>query len=150
MKTLLYDFFHNYVLIVGLIAWFAAQFIKMILVLVRTRELKWERMVGSGGMPSSHSASICAIVVGIAKSMGVSSPLFALAFMMAAIVMHDAMGVRMEAGKHARIINVLRKKLDIKDIANEEQLKELLGHTTWQVLAGALLGIVIALIIPVF
>lgn len=144
------DFIHNYVLIVGLAAWFLAQLIKMVLVLIETKQLKWERMVGSGGMPSAHSASICAVVVAIAKSMGVSSPLFALAFLVAAIVMHDAMGVRLEAGKHAKIINVLRRQIDIQEISDDGHLKELLGHTTRQVFAGALLGIVIAVLIPVF
>ncbi len=71
-------------------------------------------MIGSGGMPSSHSSTVCGVVVAMARSSGVSSPLFALAFIFAAVVMHDAMGVRLEAGKHARIINVLLKKVDIE------------------------------------
>ena len=150
MRKLVYDFFHNYVLIVGLISWFAAQLIKSILVLIETKKFRWERMIGSGGMPSSHSSTVCGVVVAMARSSGVSSPLFALAFIFAAVVMHDAMGVRLEAGKHARIINVLLKKVDMKDLTEEKDLKELLGHTTLQVVAGAVLGIVIALIIPVF
>lgn len=150
MSKLVYDFFHNYVLIVGLISWFAAQLIKSILVLIETKKFRWERMIGSGGMPSSHSSTVCSVVVAMARSSGVSSPLFALAFIFAAVVMHDAMGVRLEAGKHARIINVLLKKVDMKDLTEEKDLKELLGHTTLQVVAGAVLGIVIALIIPVF
>lgn len=150
MNKLVYDFFHNYVLIVGLISWFAAQLIKSILVLIETKKFRWERMIGSGGMPSSHSSTVCSVVVAMARSSGVSSPLFALAFIFAAVVMHDAMGVRLEAGKHARIINVLLKKVDMKDLTEEKDLKELLGHTTLQVVAGAVLGIVIALIIPVF
>ncbi|WP_077534037.1 divergent PAP2 family protein [Massiliimalia massiliensis] len=150
MSKLVYDFFHNYVLIVGLISWFAAQLIKSILVLIETKKFRWERMIGSGGMPSSHSSTVCGVVVAMARSSGVSSPLFALAFIFAAVVMHDAMGVRLEAGKHARIINVLLKKVDMKDLTEEKDLKELLGHTTLQVVAGAVLGIVIALIIPVF
>jgi acid phosphatase family membrane protein YuiD len=150
VSKLVYDFFHNYVLIVGLISWFAAQLIKAILVLIETKKFRWERMIGSGGMPSSHSSTVCSVVVAMARSSGVSSPLFALAFIFAAVVMHDAMGVRLEAGKHARIINVLLKKVDMKDLTEEKDLKELLGHTTLQVVAGAVLGIVIALIIPVF
>ncbi|MBS1473705.1 MAG: divergent PAP2 family protein, partial [Massilimaliae sp.] len=80
MSKLVYDFFHNYVLIVGLISWFAAQLIKSILVLIETKKFRWERMIGSGGMPSSHSSTVCGVVVAMARSSGVSSPLFALAF----------------------------------------------------------------------
>ena len=144
------DFFHNYVLMVALISWAAAQLIKVILVLIETKEVKWERMIGSGGMPSSHSSTVCSVVVALAKCYGVSSPVFAVAFVLAAIVMHDAMGVRLEAGKHARIINVLMKKMKIEDIDQEKDLKELQGHTTRQVLGGGLLGVIIALVIPVF
>lgn len=150
MQKLVYDFFHNYVLVVALISWAVAQIIKVVLVLIETKQIRLERMVGSGGMPSSHSATVCSVVVALARSIGVTSPLFAVAFVIAAVVMHDAMGVRLEAGKHARIINVLLKKVEMKDLNEEKDLKELLGHTTLQVVAGAVLGVVIALIIPVF
>lgn len=105
--------------------------------------------MGSGGMPSSHSASVCSIVVALVKLDQVATPLFGLAVLFAMVVMHDAMGVRLESGKHARLINILIKKTDLKEVDNEKDLKELLGHTTMQVLIGAVLGVLIALLIPV-
>ena len=150
MAQLLSDLIHNYVLVVAVIAWSAAQLIKVILVWIETKQVRWERMFGSGGMPSSHSATVCSVVVAMARTIGVASPLFALACVLAAVVMHDAMGVRLEAGKHARIINVLLKKVELEELTEESDLKELLGHTTLQVIAGGGLGVVIALLIPVF
>lgn len=141
---------HNYVLITSVSAWLTAQVIKALLVLIATRKFSLERLMGSGGMPSSHSATVCCLVVSLGKTAGVSSPVFALAFLFAVIVMHDAMGVRLESGKHAKMINILRKKSDIKDFSNEKDLKELLGHTALQVFAGALLGIAIGLAVPAF
>lgn len=150
MVQLLSDLIHNYVLVVAVVAWVTAQTIKMVLVWIETKKVRWERLMGSGGMPSSHSATVCGVVVAMARTIGVSSPLFALACVLAAIVMHDAMGVRLEAGKHARIINVLLKKVELQELTEESDLKELLGHTTLQVVAGGILGVVIALVIPVF
>ena len=82
----------NYVIDVGFLAWFAAQLLKTILAYIPSRRINWERMVGSGGMPSSHSALVCAIAVGVAKKMGYAAPEFAIAIALAAIVMYDAMG----------------------------------------------------------
>ena len=160
----------NYVIDVGFLAWFAAQLLKTILAYIPSRKIIWERMVGSGGMPSSHSALVCAVSVGVAKKLGYASPEFALSLAMAGIVMYDAMGVRRAAGEQAKVLNQMG--IDFKEIfqmlkeefdalargedAPEERggpnkrLKEFLGHTPLEVLCGAALGILIAALIPAF
>ena len=141
----------NYVLNVALLAWFCAQALKTILHLIKTKKLRMERMVGAGGMPSAHSASVSAMTIAISKSVGFSSPLFAISFLLAAIVMYDAMGVRRAAGEHAKVINMMVRRgatgVSYKP-KNNRELKEFLGHTPFEVLGGALLGILIALVVP--
>lgn len=144
--------FSNYVLNVAVLSWFSAQVIKTLLYLFKTKKLNLERMFGAGGMPSAHSASVCSMTIAIAKISGFASPLFALSFLFAGIVMYDAMGVRRAAGEHAKIINMIVKK-NKSNITNyiprhKENLKEFLGHTPLEVLGGALLGILIAMLVP--
>lgn len=146
--------FSNYALNVSLLSWATAQVIKTILNFITTKKFDPERLVGAGGMPSAHSASMCSLTIAVAKTAGFTSPLFAVAFMISAVVMYDAMGVRRAAGEHARIINLIVKKNRQQGgqsfiPANKEQLKEFLGHTPLEVLGGAMLGILIATIIPV-
>lgn len=147
------DLFSNYILNVALLSWFGAQSIKTLLDYVKTKQFKAERIFGAGGMPSSHSASVCAVTIAIAKTEGFSSPLFAIPFLLAGIVMYDAMGVRRAAGQHAKIINMIvkKEKSDITSFIpkNKLQLKEFLGHTPLEVLGGALFGIIIAMVVPV-
>lgn len=147
------DLFSNYILNVALLSWFGAQSIKTLLDYVKTKQFKAERIFGAGGMPSSHSASVCAVTIAIAKTEGFSSPLFAISFLLAGIVMYDAMGVRRAAGQHAKIINMIvkKEKSDITSFIpkNKLQLKEFLGHTPLEVLGGALFGIIIAMVVPV-
>jgi len=112
-------------------------------------------MVGAGGMPSAHSASVCGMTIAISRSVGFESPLFAISFLFASIVMYDAMGVRRAAGEQARVINMIVKKNNenkgeaIFSAKNKEHLKEFLGHTPLEVMGGAMLGILVAMIIPV-
>ncbi len=145
-------FFNNYLLTLAVLGWACAQVAKTLLHLVMTRRFSAERLVGSGGMPSSHASMVCALFVGSVKGLGISSPVTALSFTLAAIVMVDAMGVRLETGKQARILN--RMMEDLKDEGQDEvtdkKLKELVGHTPFQVLSGALLGTLIAVVMPVF
>ena len=162
----------NYILNAGFLSWFAAQFIKTLLAFIPTKKINWERMVGSGGMPSSHSSLVCGVTVATAKKLGYSSPEFALALAMAGIVMYDAMGVRRAAGEQAKVLN--KMVIDFKEMfqmlmeevdalargesSSEEtveqtggkRLKEFLGHTPLEVLCGAILGILIAVIMPAF
>lgn len=142
--------FFNYPLMVAVVGWLLAQVIKTLLTLIVTRELNLERMVGAGGMPSAHSAAVCGMTVAIARSVGVSDPLFAISFMFAAVVMYDATGVRRAAGEQAKRINTLSKSHGEKGVNGDlaVMLKESLGHTPLEVLAGALLGILLAMIMP--
>ncbi len=102
---------------IAFVAWASAQIIKTLLTLVLTKKFVPERLFGSGGMPSSHSALVCSLAVGMARSQGFSSPLFALCVAFAGIVMYDAMGVRREAGKHAKLLN--RMQFDFNDLSRD-------------------------------
>ena len=92
------------------VSWAAAQLCKAIIHFTLSGSFKAERLVGSGGMPSSHAALVCSLFIGCAKKFGFSSPYFAIAFVLAAIVMYDAMGVRLEAGKQARLLNTILER----------------------------------------
>ena len=146
----------NYLLFVALISWLAAQVFKTILDFILTGSLDLERMFGAGGMPSAHSALVCSLTIACARKFGVSSPFFAFAFVLAAIVMYDAMGVRRAAGEQAKVLNRIVDDW-MSDEEDEEnalrqngkRLKEKVGHTPLEVLSGALLGILLAMIFPV-
>lgn len=144
------ELFHNYVLNVAVLSWVIAQILKTLLTLCLTRKFDPERLIGSGGMPSAHSASVCGLTVAIARSVGFASPEFALAVILSAVVMYDAMGVRRAAGEQAKVLNKILEKQSAPEEGTEIQaeLKEFLGHTPLQVLAGALLGILIAMVLP--
>ena len=142
----LVEILNNSLLINSLIAWAAAQVIKMIINAIINKRLDWERLFGDGGMPSGHSATVTALAVTAAIEYGLDSPVFAICAILAIIVMHDATGVRREAGKHARAINGLMEMLESsKD--TEEKLKELLGHTPLQVITGVVLGALVAIVL---
>ena len=140
------DLLNNHLLINAMAAWAMAQIIKTIIYAATNKTLEWERLFGDGGMPSGHSATVTALAVTAGLEYGLGSPYFALAATLAVIVMHDAMGVRLEAGKHAKALNELLELLS-SDLETDIKLKELLGHTPMQVVVGALLGLVVALIL---
>ena len=147
----------NYVLITALIGWGSAQVLKTVIAAITTGKFDWGRMVGDGGMPSCHSACVCALALAVSRKLGFASPEFGIAFILAVIVINDAMGVRRAAGEHAKVLNRMiekEQKTDIDYFADEEEdpkeLKEFFGHTPLEVLCGALLGIIIAMIVPVF
>ncbi len=142
--------FGNYVLICSLSSWAAAQVCKFIINYFLTHELKLERLSGAGGMPSAHSATVTALVISCARFEGVGSTFFALSVALAAIVIYDAMGVRHEAGEHAKIINQMRKTAIEEEHEDPDfkELKEMLGHTPLEVVGGVLTGILVPLIIP--
>lgn len=139
----------NKILITGLVAWCVSQVLKTLIYVIVNREFRIERLFGDGGIPSSHSATVTAIMVMTGIVVGWDTPLFALAFFFAVIVMHDAMGVRLETGKQAKVINDLTEFIETmvgQDLTPEDKLKELVGHTPLQVLSGFILGVIIALI----
>ena len=142
------DLLQNQILICAASGWCVAQVLKTLIHLFFTKKFVAERLVGSGGMPSSHSATVCALSTATFFTYGIGSFEFAISFIFAIIVMHDAMGVRRQAGNQARVLNEL---IDIfadmnSDMSPQDKLKEFVGHTPLQVLVGALLGITIAII----
>lgn len=126
----------------AIIAWAIAQGTKIILTLVIDKRFDLTRLVGTGGMPSSHSALVMAMAFSVGKSDGFDSTIFGLAIILCFVVMYDAAGIRRAAGKQAEILNYF---INEHKIPNMENLKELLGHTPLEVFAGALLGICIGL-----
>jgi len=128
-------------------AWFIAQLLKVIFVLISQKKVDFTRLIGSGGMPSSHSAFVVALMTSVGKKLGLDSPEFAITFVLAMIVMYDASGVRQATGQQAKILNRIIEHWGEDDPKFvEERLKELIGHTKFEVLVGALLGAAIALI----
>lgn len=142
------ELLNNTILLTGALAWVLSQITKAVIHLIINKKLVWERLLGDGGMPSSHSATVTAVAVSTGLICGWDSPLFAIAAIMALIVMHDAMGVRQETGKQARVINSMLELFESMgrgDLTPEETLKEFVGHTRRQVYVGAAFGAVIAL-----
>jgi len=133
-------------LITALVAMALAQILKVLFDYWRTGSWKKALFVSTGGMPSSHSALVTAVMVSIGLYEGFGSPLFAVSTVLALVVMHDAAGIRRAAGKQAEAINFLFSKLESQGIKFDKRLKELLGHRPTEVIAGAILGIGIALI----
>ena len=146
--TWLKELVTNPFLITSTSSWFVAQVIKVIINACVTKKLDWERLFGDGGMPSGHSATVSSLAIFTALRCGCGSFEFAVCAILAIIVCHDATGVRQEAGKQAIVINDMVEqfekffKQDIVDI----DLKELVGHTPLQVLAGITLGLINALV----
>ncbi|CAI9785098.1 unnamed protein product [Fraxinus pennsylvanica] len=140
--------FSNYPLMSALIAFALAQTFKLGLSWYNERHWDLKQLVGSGGMPSSHSATVVALMVAVGLQEGYGGSLFAMAFILACVVMYDATGVRLHAGRQAEFLNQIVCELPAEHpLAESRPLRELLGHTPTQVVAGALLGLVTATII---
>ncbi len=135
----------NSVLWVAVLSWFIAQVLKIVITLFNEHRLDLGLFFASGGMPSSHSAFVMALAISIGQLYGYDQPLFSVAAVFSCIVMYDAAHVRLQAGKQAERINQIIEILGDPNLNPEERLKEILGHTPLQVLAGAILGITIAL-----
>ena len=151
------DLGSNYMLIAGITAWITAQILKCLTGIFKVKKFSVvEMMFGTGGMPSSHSAAVCALATGAALKYGFSSGYFAIAAILAVIVMRDAMGMRNEVGKHAKTLNAIINELFKSEKHPEDYEKthkELVGHTPLQVYAGVATGIAVAFlmsIIPAF
>ena len=145
--TFLTDLTHNIIFMSAITGWFVAQVLKTIIHIIVNKQFVAERLVGGGGMPSSHSATVCALATATAMRYGGGSFEFALAAIFAIVVMYDAMGVRQETGKQGKVLNEMMEIFTQmgKNIDAEKALKEFVGHTPLQVLMGAILGIVIAI-----
>ena len=147
--TFFEQFFSNTIFLTAACGWLVAQILKTLIHLIVSKKFVAERLVGSGGMPSSHSATVCALATAVCYEYGAGSFEFAISMIVAIIVMYDAMGVRRETGIQAKVLNEMLEAFSTmgKKMSPEEKLKEFVGHTPLQVLAGAILGIVIAVVI---
>ena len=143
---------NNRILISGVLSWLTAQIFKAINNYIINGKFSWERPFGDGGMPSGHSATVSAVMLSTGLYAGFDTPVFAVSAILAIVVMHDAMNVRLESGKQAHLLNVMAdtfEKVTGEDLPNDKKLKELLGHTPLQVAAGCALGLLIAVIVRV-
>ena len=143
----------NEILTVSLLAWFVAQVLKTIINFILLGKFQLERMWGDGGMPSAHSATVCAMVIATARSEGINSAIFAVAAVVAIITMHDAMGVRRETGEQAKVLNkMIEQWIDVTEknspFLQNMHLKDMVGHTPLQVLAGFLVGVLVGFLYP--
>ena len=143
------EILQNQILICGCLGWGIAQILKTIIYAGINKKIDWKRLFGDGGMPSGHSATVTAMAVRSFLIYGAGSFEFAVTFMLAIIVMHDAMGVRQEAGKQAEVINEWSKilsQIHEDGLFNQEHLKTMLGHSFSQVLAGLVLGLLVGIV----
>lgn len=147
--TFFTELFANKIFMTAALAWFVAQVIKTIIHFILSKELVMERLIGSGGMPSSHSSTVSALATATYMEYGATSFEFAIAVILAIVVMHDARGVRRETGIQAKLLNDILKTFEDmgrKEISAHDKLKEFVGHTPLQVIIGAILGILIAIL----
>ena len=136
----------NRYIYIPLIVWFAVQTFKVIHDLIKTKKFDFKRIMGAGGMPSSHSAVVTCLAAMIGKNLGFDTPMFAMALVFAMIVMYDAAGVRRAAGKQARLLNKIVETPGLSSVQVQEKLVEVLGHTPLQVIVGAIIGITVGLL----
>jgi acid phosphatase family membrane protein YuiD len=141
-----YDLITNWVLIIPLCAWVLAQLIKMLIALSQGKGIDLSYLISSGGMPSAHSAMVCALATAVAMTNGFSSTYFAIAVILASIVMYDAAGVRQSVGQQSVVLNRIILELKRKEplVKIEADLRELMGHTPFEVIVGGAIGIALA------
>lgn len=136
----------NKYLYVPLLLWFCIQVFKVICDLVKTKKFNFKRIMGAGGMPSSHTAVVTSLAMLVGKSEGFDSAMFAVALVFAMVVMYDAAGVRRAAGKQAHLLNKIIETPGLTGVEVQERLVEDLGHTPLQVIVGAIIGITVGLL----
>ena len=136
----------NQILICAGISWATAQVLKTIIHAIVNKTLDPRRLFGDGGMPSAHSATVTSVALSCGYVCGFDSPTFALALIFAFVVMHDAMGVRLETGKQAKVLNDLME-IFYTEGTYEQKLKEFVGHTPLQVISGFILGVLVSSVV---
>lgn len=146
MKDILISFVTNKYLYVPFLTWFSVQTFKVIYDLITQKKFNFKRIMGAGGMPSSHTATVMSLATLIGKYYGVDSAIFALSLIFAGVVMYDAAGVRRAAGKQAKLLNKIVQTPGLSTVEVQERLVEVLGHTPIQVIVGAIVGIAVGLI----
>ena len=141
------NFYERYkYLIIPILLWVCIQTFKVIWDLITTHKFNFRRILGAGGMPSSHTAVVVALSTMIAREYGLESPIFAISAVFSSVVMYDAAGVRRAAGKQAKMLNKIIETPGLTQVQMQERLVEVLGHTPIQVIVGAIIGIVVGLL----
>ena len=143
----LLEFVTNKYIYIPFSLWLGIQLFKVIWDIVTTKKFNFKRILGAGGMPSSHAAVVTSLATLIGKNEGVNTPLFAISVIFAFVVMYDAAGVRRAAGKQAKLLNKIIETPGLKMEEVQEKLVEVLGHTPTQVIVGAIIGIIAGLIL---
>ena len=146
MNNTFIGFITNKYIYIPFLLWSGIQLFKLIYDLVTTKKFNFKRIIGAGGMPSSHSAVVMSLATLIGKNYGVDSAIFALSIIIAFVVMYDACGVRRAAGKQAKVLNDIVNTKGLSNGQVQEKLQEALGHTPTQVFVGALIGLFAGLI----
>jgi acid phosphatase family membrane protein YuiD len=137
----------NPILLSALVAWTIAQILKVLIEFVTLKRWNWALLFEAGGMPSSHSAMVSSAALSIGLFIGFDQPVFAVASILAMIVIYDATGIRREAGRQAALINTMIEDLAKGKLDQQDRLKEVLGHTPGEAILGMLLGLVIAVLV---
>ncbi|MFV0503546.1 MAG: divergent PAP2 family protein [Lachnospirales bacterium] len=145
-----FNILQNEVLLIAALSWFIAQLIKVIREFIKTKKINKALFTSSGGFPSSHSSAVCALATGIGILDGFQSNTFAIAFILSAVVMYDAAGVRRAAGQQASVLNDMTDFFEKHGFKMDKKLKELLGHSPFEVVSGAVLGVFVAVVGTMF
>lgn len=146
MSNTLMSLVTNKYIYVPFLLWFCVQTFKVVCDLVKQRKFNFKRIMGAGGMPSSHTATVMSLATLIGKYEGVDTAIFALSLIFSFIVMYDAAGIRRAAGKQAKLLNKIVETPGLSSVQVQEKLVEVLGHTPIQVIVGAILGIAVGII----
>lgn len=146
MNEYIMQFIQNKYIYIPLLTWFCIQTFKVLYDLVTTKKFNFKRIIGAGGMPSSHSAVVMALAIMVGKDHGFGSSIFAISLIFAFVVMYDATGVRRAAGKQATLLNKIVETPGLSGLEVHERLVEVLGHTPIQVFVGAFIGIIVGCI----
>ena len=141
------EIFQNRIFLITLVVWVLAQVVKVLLGVIKEKRFNFRWLIGTGGMPSSHTAGASALATSVGLEYGFNSPLFAVAAAFAMVTMFDAQGVRRATGYQASILNKMMDDIYWKGQIEEQRLKELVGHTPIEVLAGFAFGVVCAMIL---
>ncbi|MDP4126784.1 MAG: divergent PAP2 family protein [Bacillota bacterium] len=139
--------FYNVILVSALTAWLIAQLLKVAVNVFLARKLNLQLLLSSGGFPSSHTATVSALALGIGRYYGWDSPIFAVSAVYGMVVMYDAAGVRRAAGKQAEVLNHLVENIYLGSDLAQDRLKELIGHTPFEVFGGVIVGIIVGLLV---
>ena len=143
---IVWDIITNKYIYLSFGVWFCIQLSKVIVDFIKTKKFNFKRIMGAGGMPSSHSAVVCCMTALLGKEYGFGSGIFGLAVIFAFVVMYDAAGIRRAAGKQAKLLNKIVETPGLTTVQVQERLVEVLGHTPVQVLVGAIIGLVVGAI----